>query len=229
MTSGELVNFTSTLILMLWISLQWRLTQDSRQRLAAAVIATLIPAFFLAAGHYGIFADFEKFPPPFMALPFIILGIALFLAFSSFGERIVKNVTLANLVLFHSFRLLAEAVIFLGVREGIAPVQMSFEGYQFDIVIGVSALVLGVYLRQNPSQKLAYGFNLMGLASLMVILFIAVTSMPTPLRLFMSEPSNIWVTKGPYILLPGVLVTAAFTGHFLIFRKLKSLSLKHSV
>lgn len=51
-------------------------------------------------------------------------------------------------------------------------------------------------------------------------LLLAAFWMPTPLRLFMNEPSNIWVTGSPYVLLPGVLVVAAITGHLLVFRLL---------
>lgn len=221
MKSADLLNFTSTLILMIWISLQWRATKNSGERLAAAALAIVIPAGFLLAGHFRVFSNFESFPPPFALLPIMILGLSVFLAFSKFGDNILKQSTLSGLVAFHSFRVLAEGVIVLGVHEGIAPAALSFEGYQFDIVTGITAVFAAMYLRKNPSPKLALLFNFMGLAFLTIILFIAFASMPTPLRLFMSEPSNIWVTGGPYILLPGILVTAAFTGHWLIFRKIR--------
>ena len=47
------------------------------------------------------------------------------------------------------------------------------------------------------------------MAALLNIGFIAMTSMPTPLRLFMSEPDNRWVAYFPYIYLPGILVVTA--------------------
>jgi hypothetical protein len=38
------------------------------------------------------------------------------------------------------------------------------------------------------------------------------------LRVFMNEPANTWITRLPYILLPGVLVQAALCGHLLVLR-----------
>ena len=53
------------------------------------------------------------------------------------------------------------------------------------------------------------------------IVTIAVLSMPTPLRMFMTEPANtIAPTHAPYIWLPVFLVQAALFGHLLVFRKL---------
>jgi len=229
MTSATVLNATSMLILMIWLTLQWRTARTRAEKLPSALIAVGLPAIFLAAANSGVLSDFSNFPPPFVVLPISLLGLACFLAFSKFGDRILSAVSLAGLVGFHSFRVLAEIVIYLAVHEGIAPVQMSFEGWQFDIVTGLTAIPVAIYLSRNPSRKVALAFNYMGLVFLGIILFIAVTSMPLPFRLFMDPPDNTWVTRSPYILLPGVLVTAAFTGHFLIFRKLKDLNVKRTV
>ena len=60
----------------------------------------------------------------------------------------------------------------------------------------------------------------MGLGLLFNVVTVAILSFPFPFRVFMNEPSNIWVTHFPYIWLPTIMVAAAFLGHLTIFRKL---------
>ncbi|MBX3022545.1 MAG: hypothetical protein KF799_12805 [Bdellovibrionales bacterium] len=193
-----------------------------QQFLTGAVLfyAGLIAAL-LAIGFSGVLRQFDVTPPPFALFVLFILAVAWLFAFSSLGTLIVKHVSLRALVVFHAFRFLAELVLLTAMYEGLAPIQLTLEGYNYDTLTAVTAVALFFYLGRHPNRPLVYAWNVMGLSFLAIIAFIAVTSMPTPLRLFMNEPSNVWVTGNPYILLPGVLVSAALTGHLLIFRKLK--------
>ncbi len=217
--AGAVLIFTSALILFTWLRIQ-RKTTDQKQLAKAIMIAIAWPMLLIGLGNSGALADFSQSPPPFMPFMISLIFVSIYLTFSKYGTQIIKEVSLANLVLFQSFRILAELAIVLGVHEGIVPSQMSMEGYNFDIITGISALVLGLYLRKRENRKLVYCFNIVGLLLLAVVMFIAMTSMPTSIRLFMTEPSNVWVTHSPFILLPGILVVAALSTHLLIFRKL---------
>lgn len=221
MTSANLLIFTSLFVIFNWLRIQFK-AENKKNFFQSILIICFWLILILSVGHTGLLAKFDKFPPPFMFFFPSMLLFSFFLAYSKFGTAVVQRVTLANLVFFQSFRILAEIILFLALKEGMAPVQMTFEGYNFDIITGVLAIILGIYLRRRTNKKMAVWFNIMGLAFLGIIAFIAVTSMPTPLRLFMKEPSNIWVVSSPYILLPGVLVVAALTLHLLIFRKLRT-------
>lgn len=172
----------------------------------------------LAAGASGKLSKFDRLPPPMAGFFVLIIGAAFGIAFSRFGTLLVKHTPMSWLIGFQGFRILAEAVIYAGLREGIAPVQMSFEGYNFDIVTGVSAPIVMALLRKRDNRALAYAWNLFGVAALTAIAFIAFTSMPLPIRIF--DELNLWVTRAPHVMLPGVLVLAAITGHILAFRKL---------
>lgn len=223
MASALILIVSSILVVFLWLQVQYQ-ADNKRSFFQAVAFAVFWLVALLVAGRSGLFSNFDKFPSPFMFFFPCLILVSVFLGFSKFGTVVIQNVTLGNLVFFHSFRILAEVVLYLALTEGRAPVQMTFEGFNFDIITGVVAFFLGLYLRKKSAPRLALVFNIMGLVFLAVIAFIAMTSMPTPLRVFMNEPSNIWVTTWPYILLPGVLVLAAITGHFMIFRKLKSLA-----
>lgn len=172
----------------------------------------------LAAGASGKLSEFDRLPPPMAGFFLLILATAFGIAFSKFGSVLIKHTPMSLLIGFQGFRVLAEAVIYAGVREGIAPVQMSFEGCNFDIVTGVTAPIVMALLWQRDRRALAYAWNLFGVAALVVIAFIAFTSMPLPIRIF--DALNLWVTRAPHVMLPGVLVLFAILGHILAFRKL---------
>lgn len=130
---------------------------------------------------------------------------------------------MAALVGFQAFRLLPETLLVLAYEEGLAPVQMTVEGRNWDIISAL--LAAGIYLqwRRSPvgvPRWAAIGFSAVGLGLLANIVGIAVVSMPTPFRVFMNEPANTFVATFPYILLPTVHVTAALGGHVVILRKL---------
>src|SRR4030095_11438319 len=121
-------------------------------------------AVVLAASSAGVFQHSEWRPPafPFLAVTMMALGVAL--ARSAFGDRLARALPLAYLVLFQSFRLPLELLLHRAYTEGVMPVQMSYSGRNFDIVTGISALVLGVaMLIWNVPKAIVWIWNVTGL------------------------------------------------------------------
>lgn len=187
--------------------------------IASWTLFSMIVSGTLMIGAGPWLGDFSKNPPPFAFFVFGIWATAFYIAFSRFGDALVKHTPMWVLILFHSFRLLAELLLWRAFHEGLAPKQMTFEGYNFDVIIAASSLPMASLAFYRPRTVWTWVWNILGMISLLTIMFIAVTSMPVPFRIFMEEPSNIWVTRLPYVMLPGVLVTAAIAGHLIIFRK----------
>jgi uncharacterized membrane protein len=121
-----------------------------------------------------------------------------------------------------SFRIIVELLLLFAFMAGKLPVQMTFEGRNFDVLTGILALPVGYILarKKTNAPKLAIAFNIVGIILLLNILVIAVLSMPTSIRYFMNEPSNTLVGQFPFILLPGVLVPIAYTMHIFSLRQL---------
>jgi hypothetical protein len=106
-------------------------------------------------------------------------------------------------------------------EEGIMPGQMSYSGYNFDIVTGITAIIVAGLLLAGRMP--AWGvrlWNWMGLALLVNVVVIANLSTPMPFRVFMNEPANVWISHAPFVWLPSVMVLTAFIGHIVIFRRL---------
>jgi hypothetical protein len=110
-----------------------------------------------------------------------------------------------------------EILIHMSSTIGLAPTQMTWSGYNFDIFTGVTALALAPFAKAAPA-RLVFLWNWLGLALLMWVVGIAIVSLPTRFQLM--RPDSTWVASFPYVWLPTVLVKAALLGHIVIFRKL---------
>ena len=185
------------------------------------IIITWI-GLIIVLSYKGFFADFGKLPPRPALAVLIPLPFVLLVAFSKKGTQLLRSTPSHWLVLMQSFRIIVELLLLFAFMAGKLPVQMTFEGRNFDVVTGVLALPVGYLLaRKKPfAKKLAIAFNIVGLLLLLNILVIAVLSMPTSLRYFINEPSPTLVARFPFILLPGVLVPIAYTLHIFSLRQL---------
>jgi hypothetical protein len=101
------------------------------------------------------------------------------------------------------------------------PVQMTFEGRNFDILVGVSAPLIAVLaFRGKLSKKALLIWNVACLGLLLNIVITAILSTPSPWRVFMSEPANDVVAYFPISWLPGLLVPLAYYLHLLSVKQL---------
>lgn len=165
--------------------------------------------------------DFGTMPPSIMIV--IILGIVgtIVLVRSGVGASIADRVPLALLIAWQSFRLPLELLMHRAYDEGLMPVQMSYSGYNFDIVTGATALIVALLVyRGMAGRRLVLAWNVMGSVLLLIIVTIAILSTPIPIRVFHNEPANTWITSFPFAWLPLLMVPTALAGHLLIFRKL---------
>jgi hypothetical protein len=126
-------------------------------------------------------------------------------------------------VRLQSFRFFVEILLWMLFAVGLVPVQMTFEGYNFDILSGISAVVIALLTaRGKISRTGLIIWNVVCLLLLINIVTIAILSTPSPVRVFMNEPVNRIVTYFPVSLLPGFLVPLAYMLHFFSLRQLLS-------
>ena len=184
------------------------------------ITAWLISLFTLAKN--GFFAVTTSFPPR-LIISIVIPTIAIILfSVSTIGVRLLNAVPAHSLILMQSFRIVVEILIWYTYVESKLPIQMTWEGKNADILSGLLALPAGYYLwkYKKDSPKLVLAYNLTGIALLLNILIVAVLTFPTPVRYFTNEPSNIIISRFPYIVLPGVLVPIAIAMHIFSLRKM---------
>jgi hypothetical protein len=189
--------------------------------LGAAVIAVMSLSAYLAS--IGLLSRFDRFPPPMFVMIVAVFSIGIGLGCSRIGRLVADHVPLSQLIGLQMFRLPLELVMHRAGELGIMPPELSYSGYNFDIVTGTGACLLFVLMRARfavPESAL-WGWNVWGAWCLLVIAGIAVTTSPV-VRLFGDDPRhvNTWVLFFPYVWLPVVLVTIAVAGHIVIARAL---------
>ena len=188
---------------------------------ALAVIAAWMTVTGLAAGS-GVLAQFDRRPPPVM---FVLLGTAavgLTIGLSRIGARLANGLPLAVLIGIQAFRLPLELVMHRAAGEGVMPVQLSFSGYNFDIVAGASAILVAALLATGRAPRaLAMAWNMVSAALLITVVVIGVSSLPM-FAAFGTAPErlNTWLAYFPFVWLATVMVAAAFAGLLVIARKL---------
>jgi hypothetical protein len=159
-------------------------------------------------------------PPPMLVMMALLTAVTVFVAMGPLGARFAEVLPLWALVGLQAFRLPLELVLRKAAADGTMPVQMSFEGRNFDIVTGATALVLAVLLyRTKISNSWVLAWNVLGAALLANVVGIAIVSLPW-IHAFGPDRVNEWVLHFPFVWLPAILVQAALFGHIVVFRRL---------
>jgi hypothetical protein len=177
---------------------------------------------WIAVARTGALLDFARRPPPMLFMMVATLGAGLAIGLSPLGLRLARGLPLAALVGFQAFRLPLELVMDRAARAGVMPVQMSFEGWNFDIVTGASALIVaGLIVAGRAPRGLVVAWNVLGIVLLAAIGAIAVVSTPL-VHAFGTAPAalNTWVGTAPFVWLPTVFVACALAGHVVLTRRL---------
>lgn len=209
----------------IWLALSRSGITQSKQKksLSLTILITLCWLMLLAAlAIQGFFGDFTVLPPRlfFAAFP-PTLAFAV-LTFSGRADFLLKHVHPGWLIAVLSFRIVMEIILWMVFVAGVIPVQMTFEGRNWDILIGLTAPIIAYlcFSKKAIYRKAAIFWNIAGLALLINIFSIAVLSTPVPFRVFMNEPANTFIAYFPFVWLPGFVVPFAFGMHFMSLRKL---------
>lgn len=171
------------------------------------------------------FAEFSAIPPRFIIVLLVplltILGLTIF---SSNLAEILRHVPPSHLVYIQSFRIVVELLIWLLFLQDLLPIQMTFEGYNFDVLTGLTAPIVAYFCftKKQWPRSVAIAWNVGGLILVFTIVTISVFSFPTPFRYFMNEPANEIVAQFPFVWLPAILVTIAYSMHFFSLKQLLS-------
>src|SRR5436190_12168635 len=100
---------------------------------AAIVIAILMIGEYALASS-GVLHEWTRRPPPLMPAAAAPILLALAVAFSGLGRRIAATASFAAIVGMQAFRLPLELLMHRAAATGLMPVQMSYTGWNFDII-----------------------------------------------------------------------------------------------
>ena len=169
------------------------------------------------------YADASSIPPRFV---FLVLPSFIFVILSLSIPKFRSMCTrfdMKFLILIHAVRLLVELVLHALYEIKFIPKVMTYEGNNFDILIGITAIII-YYLYRNGkiSSKALLIWNYIGLIFLINIVLTAIISAPGPQQLIAFDQPNKAVQHFPFSLLPAIIVPIVFFSHILSIIKLKS-------
>ena len=165
--------------------------------------------------------SFGSRPPTMLIFLPLATALTFFVAYGRIGSLLLRLAP-AWLIGFQVFRVPVELFLAQMYHAGILPVQMTYEGMNFDILSGLTALPIAWLHQRGKLPKVALlVWNLVCLGLLITIVSVAILSAPVPFRMFLNPPANTVVTGFPFIWLPAILVQAALFGHLLVFRYLR--------
>jgi hypothetical protein len=197
--------------------------ESKKKKFITSIIVALVGwVVFVATWSFsGMLGDFSLFPlnmGPILVIP--LIGTLVF-TFSKTFTEVLSHIPQHRLAYLQSFRIFVEILIWMLFVDNLLPVQMTFEGRNFDVISGITGIIIG-YLssRGKLSRTMLIIWNIACLGLLINIVTIAILSMPVPFRVFMNEPSNTVVGQFPISLLPAMLVPLAYMLHFFSLRKL---------
>ena len=188
-----------------------------RAALAALVVAAVYLVGSAALAEAGVLARLDARPPP-AAVMLGLFGVGtVALTFSQLGDRLLAW-PLGVLVGVQAFRVAVELLLAATHHAGALPVEMTYEGLNFDIVTGLLAAALGVWAwRGGLPRGVVLAWNGLGLVLLAVVVTLAATS---AFGVFETTPHVTLPATWPGVWLPAWLVQLALFGHVLVFRKL---------
>jgi hypothetical protein len=188
--------------------------------LTTGILLVLWLGVLVFLSHLKLFDNWDEVPPRFLFVLIPPMAIVFLATFSSRVKRLLLTIPAQWLVYIQTFRIAVEIVLWLIFLDYLIPVQMTFEGLNFDVLIGITALPAGYWImtkRATPAFIIAW--NVLGLLLLTNIVFIAIFSTPSPLNLFPDPPYNTIITQAPFVWLPGFLVPLAMFMHLLSVKK----------
>ena len=122
----------------------------------------------------------------------------------------------------HSVRLPVEIVLFGLFTHKMIPELMTFEGRNYDIIVGITAPIIGyLFMKKKISIKTLLAWNFVGLILVLFILLNGILSSELPFQQFGFEQPNRAINYFPYVLLPATIVPIVIWTHISDIIKLR--------
>lgn len=196
---------------------------------ASLIIIGMSAGWFLylfAIQKSGLILD-KSLPPklPFLiVLPFTVFTIIFYR--KNKENKVLKAMPLSWLVYIQSFRIIVEIIILYTFLAGVLPKSASFEGYNFDVTMGLAAPFVGYFLFKNGVKNLllARTWNVFGILMILFVALIIVTSYYQP-ALWGSDTRLVKddFFSFPYLLLPAFLAPMGIFFHVVSLLQLRKL------
>jgi hypothetical protein len=190
----------------------------AKKHATTIVMMTIILAWFFIIGglsYANFFLDFVSTPPKLMlATGFVFLLMVALFSIKKARDFICK-MPLTTLTYVHMVRIPVEIVLWWLFLKGLIPVEITFEGMNFDILSGISAPFAALFLlgKKSKSTISAILWNMITAGLLLNVAIRAIAATPYFHVPDGIEVLNIAVFYFPFIFLPLFIVPVALFCH----------------
>lgn len=216
----EFVSAFFILTALLTLYLFFRAAFNSRIVVFILLAWLSLQGFIASTGFYTLT---DAFPPRLLLgiLPPLVFIVVLFV--SPKGRLFIDGLDLKALILVHMVRIPVELVLFWLFSFGTIPQLMTFEGRNFDVLSGISALPVYYFgfIKKSLDIKFILAWNYICLALLANIVIHALFSFPYPFQLLAFDQHNIALLYFPFLWLPAVVVPLVLFSHLAAIRQLR--------
>ncbi|MFG4002035.1 hypothetical protein [Flavobacterium aquidurense] len=218
------ITTVATLLLFIWTirSSNSELTRKKTATISIGLtIWLIIQAVLTLESIYN--TDTNSLPPKIMLIGILPTILTIILLFATLkGRQFIDSLPLKNLTYLNIVRVPVEIVLFWLFLNKAIPQLMTFEGRNFDIIVGITAPVIAYFgltkMKINPNAILIWNFICLGL--LINIVVNALFSAPSPIQKFAFEQPNIAILNFPFSWLPTFIVPIVLFGHLTSIRQL---------
>jgi hypothetical protein len=156
----------------------------------------------------------------FLLVP-VVLFVVAFLVRHPGVQKFAQSVPVSLLIGLQVFRVAVELALYTLCRLHLVPRLMTFEGGDYDILIGLTApLVAWLYAHGKIDATTVRIWSLVGIAMLANIVVRALLTFSGPLHFLKAEVPNTAIGLFPFTYLPGFLAPLALCLHVLVLRAL---------
>jgi hypothetical protein len=185
-------------------------------------IIIILVCLHMGLGLSGFYKDASGVPPRFALLivPQLVLFVVLFT--TNTGRLFLDGLDIKKMTLLHVVRIPVEIALYLLAASKFIPELMTFEGYNFDILSGISAIVIYyfVFIKQIGGKSILLIWNILCLVLVIIIVVLAILSAPTPFQALAFEQPNIAIAYFPFVWLPSIVVPIVLISHLAAIRQL---------
>ncbi|UXP32011.1 hypothetical protein N6H18_16840 [Reichenbachiella agarivorans] len=191
---------------------------ETKNSNTAMVVSVCIGSWLFTIGVlslYNFFLDFETLPPKFLIAVLPPLITVIFVLSYTKSRNFIMRMPIATLTYLHIVRIPVEIVLWWLALQSWLPMILTFEGTNYDILSGISAPFVAIFM-VGLRSKVKIGaiiWNILALTLLVNIVVHAVLSAPFPFQKYGFDQPNIAVFHFPFIWLPGFIVPAVLFSH----------------
>lgn len=203
---------------------QQKVVGSNNALIKTTVVGTFSWILLISLLSYNdFFLDFSTIPPRLVIVIIFPLLFLILIGRKQKMKNIIRTIPITWVLYLQGFRFFVEILLWGLFKLNLIPIQMTFEGRNFDILVGITAPIVAVlYQKRIVKEMFLKVWNITGILVLANIVITAILSMPLPFRVFMDEPSSMQVVIFPIVWLPAILVPIAYYLHVFSLMQLRS-------